>query len=106
MGWNPAGLLLPLLFSGCHFLSVRHLLTASNLQKYNNLSENNEKNGSFYLQSKVHRAKECLEAAHQSSKVEGTSSWNSIPATLSSSNQALLHCCIQDFAEIRDQIQK
>lgn len=52
----------------------RHLLTASNLQKYNNLFENNEKNGSFYLQSKVHRAKECLEAAHQSSKAEGTSS--------------------------------
>ena len=44
------------------------------LQKYNNLFENNAKNGSFYLQSKVHRAKECLEAAHQSSKGEGTTS--------------------------------
>ncbi|KAG9131203.1 hypothetical protein Leryth_006065 [Lithospermum erythrorhizon] len=35
------------------------------LQKYDNLFERNAKNGSFYLQSKVHRAKECLEAIHQ-----------------------------------------
>ncbi|KAF2311594.1 hypothetical protein GH714_025120 [Hevea brasiliensis] len=35
------------------------------LQKYDNLFERNAKNGSFYLQSKVHRAKECLEAAYQ-----------------------------------------
>ncbi|KAJ0972034.1 hypothetical protein J5N97_019993 [Dioscorea zingiberensis] len=41
------------------------------LQKYDSLFENNAKNGSFYLQSKVHRAKECLEAAYQS-KGEGT----------------------------------
>jgi mitochondrial import inner membrane translocase subunit TIM16 len=27
--------------------------------------EMNAKNGSFYLQSKVHRARECLEAAYQ-----------------------------------------
>ncbi|GLJ31450.1 hypothetical protein SUGI_0631210 [Cryptomeria japonica] len=33
------------------------------LQKYNTLFERNAKSGSFYLQSKVHRAKECLEAA-------------------------------------------
>ncbi|KAI4334772.1 hypothetical protein L6164_013482 [Bauhinia variegata] len=35
------------------------------LQKYDNLFERNAKNGSFYLQSKVHRAKECLEAIYQ-----------------------------------------
>lgn len=35
------------------------------LQKYNSLFENNHKNGSFYLQSKVQRAKELLEEAHQ-----------------------------------------
>ncbi|KAG8388164.1 hypothetical protein BUALT_Bualt02G0097400 [Buddleja alternifolia] len=35
------------------------------LQKYDNLFERNAKNGSFYLQSKVHRAKECLETLHQ-----------------------------------------
>ncbi|XP_059299775.1 mitochondrial import inner membrane translocase subunit PAM16 like 2-like [Lycium barbarum] len=40
------------------------------LQKYDNLFESNAKNGSFYLQSKVHRAKECLESLHQS-KAEG-----------------------------------
>nr|DAD25381.1 TPA_asm: hypothetical protein HUJ06_026845 [Nelumbo nucifera] len=36
------------------------------LKKYDNLFEKNAQNGSFYLQSKVHRAKECLEAAYQS----------------------------------------
>lgn len=35
------------------------------MQKYDNLFEQNAKNGSFYLQSKVHRAKECLEAVYQ-----------------------------------------
>ncbi|XP_008784215.2 mitochondrial import inner membrane translocase subunit PAM16 like 2-like [Phoenix dactylifera] len=35
------------------------------LQKYDGLFERNAKNGSFYLQSKVHRAKECLEAVYQ-----------------------------------------
>ncbi|CAA0815384.1 Protein Transporter- Pam16 [Striga hermonthica] len=35
------------------------------VQKYDNLFERNAKNGSFYLQSKVHRAKECLETLHQ-----------------------------------------
>ncbi|XP_051119086.1 mitochondrial import inner membrane translocase subunit PAM16 like 2-like [Andrographis paniculata] len=35
------------------------------LQRYNNLFEQNAKSGSFYLQSKVHRAKECLESVHQ-----------------------------------------
>ncbi|XP_011073205.1 mitochondrial import inner membrane translocase subunit PAM16 like 2 [Sesamum indicum] len=34
------------------------------LKRYNNLFEQNAKNGSFYLQSKVHRAKECLERFH------------------------------------------
>ncbi|KAA8531345.1 hypothetical protein F0562_006054 [Nyssa sinensis] len=35
------------------------------LQKYDNLFERNAKNGSFYLQSKVHRAKECLETVYR-----------------------------------------
>lgn len=43
------------------------------VQKYDILFERNAKNGSFYIQSKVHRAKECLEAASQG-KGEGTPS--------------------------------
>ncbi|GAB2282942.1 hypothetical protein Dimus_017476 [Dionaea muscipula] len=35
------------------------------LKKYDVLFEKNGMQGSFYLQSKVHRAKECLEAAYQ-----------------------------------------
>lgn len=35
------------------------------LQKYDTLFERNAKAGTFYLQSKVHRAKECLEAAQR-----------------------------------------
>ncbi|XP_054806707.1 mitochondrial import inner membrane translocase subunit PAM16 like 2-like [Prosopis cineraria] len=35
------------------------------VKKYDNLFESNAKSGSFYLQSKVHRAKEHLEAVHQ-----------------------------------------
>ncbi|KAG6725964.1 hypothetical protein I3842_02G056700 [Carya illinoinensis] len=35
------------------------------LKKYNALFERNAKNGSFYLQSKVHRAKECLEPVYR-----------------------------------------
>ncbi|XP_024390236.1 mitochondrial import inner membrane translocase subunit PAM16 like 2 [Physcomitrium patens] len=35
------------------------------VKKYDTLFENNMKSGSFYLQSKVFRAKECLEAARQ-----------------------------------------
>ncbi|XP_065044528.1 mitochondrial import inner membrane translocase subunit PAM16 like 2-like isoform X1 [Musa acuminata AAA Group] len=35
------------------------------LKKYDVLFERNAKHGSFYLQSKVHRAKECLEAVYQ-----------------------------------------
>ncbi|CAN1796733.1 Mitochondrial import inner membrane translocase subunit PAM16 like 2 [Linum perenne] len=38
------------------------------LKKYDSLFENNAKNGSFYLQSKVFRAKECLESV---GKTEG-----------------------------------
>ncbi|KAI4338863.1 hypothetical protein MLD38_023872 [Melastoma candidum] len=34
------------------------------LKKYDTLFESNAKNGSFYVQSKVHRAKECLEAVY------------------------------------------
>ncbi|KAH0646941.1 hypothetical protein KY284_034825 [Solanum tuberosum] len=40
------------------------------MQRYDNLFERNAKNGSFYLQSKVHRAKECLEAIHQPKEPE------------------------------------
>ncbi|KAG5035483.1 hypothetical protein JHK87_010393 [Glycine soja] len=40
------------------------------VKKYGSLFENNAKNGSFYLQSKVHRAKECLEAVHQGKNPE------------------------------------
>ncbi|KAK4784410.1 hypothetical protein SAY86_018778 [Trapa natans] len=35
------------------------------LKKYDVLFERNAKNGSFYLQSKVHRAKECLEVVYR-----------------------------------------
>ncbi|XP_075480787.1 mitochondrial import inner membrane translocase subunit PAM16 like 2-like [Primulina tabacum] len=35
------------------------------LKRYDNLFERNAKNGSFYLQSQVHRAKELLETVHQ-----------------------------------------
>uniref|UniRef100_A0A1D1ZH30 Mitochondrial import inner membrane translocase subunit tim16-A n=1 Tax=Anthurium amnicola TaxID=1678845 RepID=A0A1D1ZH30_9ARAE len=35
------------------------------VKRYDNLFERNAKNGSFYLQSKVHRAKECLENVYQ-----------------------------------------
>ncbi|KMZ76374.1 Mitochondrial import inner membrane translocase subunit TIM16 [Zostera marina] len=35
------------------------------LQKYDVLFERNSKSGSFYLQSKVHRAKECLEGVYR-----------------------------------------
>lgn len=42
------------------------------MQKYDVLFENNAKNGSFYLQSKVHRAKECLENVYQKQN-QGTS---------------------------------
>lgn len=41
------------------------------MQKYDNLFEQNAKHGSFYLQSKVHRAKECLETVYQP-KTQGT----------------------------------
>ncbi|KAH7573388.1 hypothetical protein JRO89_XS03G0137600 [Xanthoceras sorbifolium] len=47
------------------------------LGKYEHLFESNAKNGSFYIQSKVHRAKECLEGVHRS-KGEGPSSQDSV----------------------------
>jgi hypothetical protein len=40
-------------------------LRLNTLQKYDTMFERNNKNGSFYLQSKVHRAKECLEPLYQ-----------------------------------------
>ncbi|XP_074308658.1 mitochondrial import inner membrane translocase subunit PAM16 like 2-like [Silene latifolia] len=42
------------------------------LKKYDILFERNAKQGSFYLQSKVHRAKECLESVYQN-KGQGSS---------------------------------
>ncbi|RLN23266.1 hypothetical protein C2845_PM07G35480 [Panicum miliaceum] len=39
------------------------------VQKYDTMFERNAKNGSFYLQSKVHRAKECLEPLYQKADV-------------------------------------
>ncbi|OVA17367.1 Mitochondrial import inner membrane translocase subunit Tim16 [Macleaya cordata] len=41
------------------------------LQKYDTLFERNAKTGSFYLQSKVQRAKECLQTVYQD-KGQGT----------------------------------
>ncbi|KAK3157790.1 hypothetical protein QOZ80_2AG0128070 [Eleusine coracana subsp. coracana] len=41
------------------------------VKRYDNLFERNAKSGSFYLQSKVHRAKECLEAVYQKDKQDG-----------------------------------
>ncbi|KAK2662229.1 hypothetical protein Ddye_000803 [Dipteronia dyeriana] len=41
------------------------------LQRYDSLFERNAKQGSFYIQSKVHRAKECLETAYQK-RAQGT----------------------------------
>lgn len=41
------------------------------MKRYDNLFERNAKNGSFYLQSKVHRAKEVLEGAY-AKKAQGT----------------------------------
>uniref|UniRef100_A0ACD5TJF9 Uncharacterized protein n=1 Tax=Avena sativa TaxID=4498 RepID=A0ACD5TJF9_AVESA len=41
-------------------------------QRYDTLFERNAKSGSFYLQSKVHRAKECLENVYQNNKEDGT----------------------------------
>ena len=40
---------------------VRHADEMLSLQKYNHLFERNEKDGTFYLQSKVYRARERLE---------------------------------------------
>ncbi|XP_071712690.1 mitochondrial import inner membrane translocase subunit PAM16 like 2-like isoform X2 [Rutidosis leptorrhynchoides] len=40
-------------------------------KKYNTLFERNATSGSFYLQSKVHRAKECLETIHQKDQPGG-----------------------------------
>lgn len=46
-------------------LALNFCLVEILLQKYDTMFERNAKNGSFYLQSKVHRAKECLEAVYQ-----------------------------------------
>ncbi|KAL9260549.1 Mitochondrial import inner membrane translocase subunit PAM16 like 2-like protein [Drosera capensis] len=43
------------------------------MKKYDVLFEKNGMQGSFYLQSKVHRAKECLESVYQSKGQAGTS---------------------------------
>lgn len=46
-------------------------------QKYDTLFERNAKVGSFYLQSKVHRAKECLETVygHKDQESAGGEKW-------------------------------
>ncbi|CAK8576827.1 unnamed protein product [Lathyrus sativus] len=44
------------------------------IKKYEKMFENNAKNGSFYLQSKVYRAKECLESIKESNKGDGNPS--------------------------------
>ncbi|OEL17163.1 hypothetical protein BAE44_0021819, partial [Dichanthelium oligosanthes] len=44
------------------------LTTIRAMQRYDNLFERNAKAGSFYIQSKVHRAKECLETVYQKNK--------------------------------------
>lgn len=41
------------------------------LQKYDTMFERNAKNGSFYIQSKVHRAKERLESVYNGKDQEG-----------------------------------
>nr|GMC89556.1 mitochondrial import inner membrane translocase subunit PAM16 like 2-like [Ipomoea batatas]GMD56029.1 mitochondrial import inner membrane translocase subunit PAM16 like 2-like [Ipomoea batatas] len=53
------------------FPEVHPIVNGVAALKYDNLFEQNANNGSFYLQSKVHRAKECLEAVYQG-KFEGT----------------------------------
>ncbi|KAG0484533.1 hypothetical protein HPP92_008435 [Vanilla planifolia] len=42
------------------------------IQKYDTLFERNAKMGSFYLQSKVHKAKECLEVVYQKNNQDTT----------------------------------
>jgi import inner membrane translocase subunit TIM16 len=49
------------------------------MQRYDNLFERNAKSGSFYLQSKVHRAKECLETVYQKNKHDEPPNWNPAP---------------------------
>ena len=48
------------------WITKKELVGWSVMQKYDKLFENNAKAGSFYLQSKVHRAKECLEEVYRS----------------------------------------
>jgi import inner membrane translocase subunit TIM16 len=46
------------------------------MQRYDNLFERNAKAGSFYIQSKVHRAKECLETVYQKNKQDEPPTWD------------------------------
>ncbi|GMN63537.1 hypothetical protein TIFTF001_032613 [Ficus carica] len=58
------------------------------LKKYDTLFERNSTNGSFYIQSKVHRAKECLEASYRDKGQGGlvlTEAFPPYPATASAS---------------------
>lgn len=48
------------------------------VKKYDVMFENNMKAGSFYLQSKVFRAKECLEAARQQTEGQEQGQWCSV----------------------------
>ncbi|KAG6512788.1 hypothetical protein ZIOFF_030917 [Zingiber officinale] len=51
---------------------ARQILGISENSTWEEIMQNNAKNGSFYLQSKVHRAKECLESVYQKQN-QGTS---------------------------------
>ncbi|CAO1942627.1 unnamed protein product, partial [Urochloa humidicola] len=46
-------------------LGISEKSTWEEIVQYDTMFERNAKNGSFYLQSKVHRAKECLEPLYQ-----------------------------------------
>ncbi|CAJ1953175.1 unnamed protein product [Sphenostylis stenocarpa] len=52
------------------------------IKKYDNLFESNAKSGSFYLQSKVQRAKECLEEVQQGKSKLPITPFNPYPHTL------------------------
>lgn len=54
-------------------------LAAASLQRYQHLFDVNEKNGTFYLQSKVHRAMERLEAELKDREAEQKGSGGDMP---------------------------
>lgn len=59
---------------GCLFdrsRAAHALLLLDLVQKYKRLYDNNERVGTFYLQSKVERAKECIEATIKAKEAAG-----------------------------------